>query len=862
MLVGHNVRVIPVPLMKRFGCFAIAALISLTLGHLILLVSDGAFPRAWGVLLLWCASGLLWSEVLLNNSSRLAMVMFGLGFGYAYTIYLTLLLSYLPGHLSGLYEVIGLDLFAIVALSILLRRIGKFSSSHPPSREHLPRSATILLVVTVLIGALFRFIWLDYSEFQGDEALVMLTAADVLQGHEDALFLRGKGPAEVLLPTALWSLTGIIDEAAARLPFALAGCLVPLLGFLLAASLFKDHRMATGIGVVTSALLALNGFMVAFSRIVQYQVLVIIMSGLALWCSWQWQRDGKMRWLTLCAFFMGSALLAHYDGLMVFPAIIYVIATAWYRRTKQEDKAHSLAHIAAALALLCFVTGLFYLPYTLDAQAVRTGGYLSERIGNVLVKNNLASFQHFNVFYTSFYYYALTVLLVLVFLAWASQHIYGLRRLPWVPLWFPPLLALMAVVLLCWPEIFRTPTLDLAFVPFALLLFGALSSTALSNGQRAVVLWLAVPFLGYNFAVALPLTHIYTIVPAWTLLAGMAGVSIVHSISSSLGTTTLWHRWSVRLAAVLSCVMAALFAGYLTTAYLRHDVEFLADWPHSRSTLYWTPYSNPPPTGFFGFPHRSGWKAVGALYTTGQLRGDYSSNEELDITAWYTRNAPRACDTYPEHYFIASDVVDAWPVDMSHVYERYERFAEIGLPNGKGLVIYRNKPAGTPLGPLSFDSLANTFDRSAVPSAFARSAHITHRTEVDLDGIIRLIGYELDTQRAHPGGRLTVTLYWQALSTIGEDYHVFVHLEQGTFIWAQSDGRPVCWTYPTYAWRPGQMIADHHALSIRADTPPGQYPILVGMYRPDNGQRLEVLDAAARPIANAIYVTTVTIQAR
>ncbi len=845
----------------------IASLTSLTLAHLIVLVADGASSRAWGVLLLWCVSGLLWGGVLLNGSSRLATWVLGPGLGYAYAIYLTLLLSYLPGHLPGWGEVVGLDLFALVALSILLRRTGKSLSPHlfgASDDKRFSRSIAILLGVIVLIGALFRFIWLDYSEFQGDEALAMLTAADVLAGHEDALFLRGKGPGEVLLPTALWSLTGTIDEAAARLPFALAGSLVPLLGFLLATSLFEDHRMAAGIGVVTSVLLALNGFMVAFSRIVQYQVLVVLLSGLALWCSWQWRRNGRVHWLMLCAFFLGSALLAHYDGLMVFPTIIYIIITTWRRRTEREERMRCLSHLVAALAILCLSAGLFYLPYSLDTQAARTGSYLSERIGETLFKNNLASFQHFNVFYTSFYYYALTGLLVLVFLAWASRSVYGLQlqRLPWVSRWLSGLLAFFVIVLFCWPETLRTSAFDLAFVPFALLFFGALSSTTLSDGQRAVVLWLAVPFLGYNFAVALPLTHIYTVVPAWTLLAGTVGVSIVHSIDPSLDITSLRHRWSAHLAVALSCIIAALFAGYLTLAYLRHDFEFVADWPRSHSALYWTPYSTSPPTGFFGFPHRSGWKAVGALYANGQLQGDYGSNEEPDITAWYTRNAPRACDTYPEHYFIASDVVDAWPVDMSHVHEEYERFAEIGLPNGKDLVIYRAKPAGAPLGVLSFDSLADVFDRSAVPSAFTRSAHITRRMEIELGGLVRLIDYEMDAQRAYPGGRLTVTLYWQALIPIEEDYHVFVHLEQGTAIWAQSDGRPVCWTYPTYAWRPGQIIADHHALPIRTDTPPGTYPILVGMYRPDNGQRLEVLDAAARPIANAIQVTTVTIQTR
>ncbi|PWH14693.1 MAG: hypothetical protein DDG58_12475 [Ardenticatenia bacterium] len=852
-------RPIQYPIIRHVSSLVVIALITWTLGHLILLVADAAWVRAGGVLFLWGAVGVLWGEVLLNDLGRIAKLVLGLGFGYAYILCSTLLLSYLPGPLPGLAELAGLDLFALVALSILLKR--RFALPHHPSGEPLPRSVIILLAVIITAGALFRFIELGYSEFQGDEALVMLTAADILEGHEDVLFLRGKGPAEVLLPTALWRLTGVVDEAAARLPFALAGSFVPLLGFLLASNLFENLQTATGIGVVTSALLAFNGFMVAFSRIVQYQVLVIFLSGLGLWCGWQWRSSGSARWLMLCALFVGSALLAHYDGLMVLPAILYVVVTAWRRHTHRENKARSLISIAAAFALVCCVAGLFYLPYALDAQAVHTGDYLGERIGSALVKNNLASFQHFNVFYTSFYYYALSGLLVLAFLVQASQHPYGLRRLPWVSRWFSLFLALAVIVLFCRPEILRTPSLDLAFVPFMLLCIGALSSAALSDGQRAVVLWLAVPFLGYNFAVALPLTHIYTVVPAWTLLAATMGMTIVHPLITSANVLS-WRWWAARLIIVLSGVVAALWAGYLTLAYLRHDVEFLADWPRSQSALYWTPYSNPPPTGFFGFPHRSGWKAVGALYANGQLRGDYGSNEEPDITTWYTRHAPRACDTSPEHYFIASDVVDAWPVKMSHVREEYETFAEIRLPNDEGLVIYRAKPAGTPLGLLSFDSLADAFDRTAAPDAFARSAHVTRHTEAELGGIVRLIGYDLDEQRAYSGGRLTVTLYWQALSTIEEDYHVFVHLEQGTNIWAQSDGRPVCWTYPTTVWRPGQIIADHHALPIRAETPPGTYPILVGMYRPDDGQRLEVFDPAARPVANAIHIATVTIQAR
>ena len=131
-------------------------------------------------------------------------------------------------------------------------------------------------------------------------------------------------------------------------------------------------------------------------------------------------------------------------------------------------------------------------------------------------------------------------------------------------------------------------------------------------------------------------------------------------------------------------------------------------------------------------------------------------------------------------------------------------------------------------------------------------------TDANLGGLVRLVGYDVDAQRARTGGRVAVTLYWQTLQPLAEDYHVFVHLEADR-IWGQADGRPVCWSYPTTDWRPGQVIADHHALAIRPDTPPGAYPLLVGMYSPSTGRRLDVLGADGRPVANAVSLGDVTV---
>ena len=111
-------------------------------------------------------------------------------------------------------------------LALVIGRSGTVRRPTTPEkiRENPRKSASNLLplLAILLIGGLFRFTHLGYSEFQGDEATVLLRAADAIAGREDALTSHLKGPVEILLPTAIYALTGRIDEATARFPFALA----------------------------------------------------------------------------------------------------------------------------------------------------------------------------------------------------------------------------------------------------------------------------------------------------------------------------------------------------------------------------------------------------------------------------------------------------------------------------------------------------------------------------------------------------------------------------------------------------------------------------------------------------------------
>ncbi len=96
---------------------------------------------------------------------------------------------------------------------------------------------------------------------------------------------------------------------------------------------------------------------------------------------------------------------------------------------------------------------------------------------------------------------------------------------------------------------------------------------------------------------------------------------------------------------------------------------------------------------------------------------------------------------------------------------------------------------------------------------------------------------------ASPGTAFPLELRWQAAGRVAEDYHVFIHLlsNSGQVI-AQADGQPMLWTRPTSTWRPGEVIVDRYALWLSPQTAPGDYEMLIGLYRPADNQRLHLSD--------------------
>jgi 4-amino-4-deoxy-L-arabinose transferase-like glycosyltransferase len=135
--------------------------------------------------------------------------------------------------------------------------------------------------------------------------------------------------------------------------------------------------------------------------------------------------------------------------------------------------------------------------------------------------------------------------------------------------------------------------------------------------------------------------------------------------------------------------------------------------------------------------------------------------------------------------------------------------------------------------------------------------------QADFGSGIRLLGFDLKQVAPSPGGQLEVVLYWQALSTISEDYKVFVHLYHPTIpggLPGQHDSHPGNGAFPTSSWLRDEIVTDAHVMPIEPGAPVGVCKVGVGLYRPSTGERLPVrVDGEPQP-DNALIIAEVEIR--
>jgi len=126
-----------------------------------------------------------------------------------------------------------------------------------------------------------------------------------------------------------------------------------------------------------------------------------------------------------------------------------------------------------------------------------------------------------------------------------------------------------------------------------------------------------------------------------------------------------------------------------------------------------------------------------------------------------------------------------------------------------------------------------------------------------------LLGYDLDLDRAYPGGEIRLTLYWQAEGAMVRPYKVFAHLADAAGRpLAQHDAPPGGGCCPTDTWAEGEVIVDEHPIPLPAGLLPGTYDLVVGMYDEESGQRVLAYDAKGQPFAGrSIPLAVVSVKA-
>lgn len=655
-----------------------------------LLAGAVLFAYLPGVLLLRVAPGVC------PSTDRLAKVVLHAGLAFLISSLAMLVAHAMPGPLTHAQALVALNVVPAVLLAIAFRRR---TDAAPDSPADMSWSDWAVLAALVVLIVALRFGSLGYSEYQGDEIDVTRLAGMTIAGQPDVLFLHRKGPVEVLTATAFALFGRDFNEFGLRFPFALASGFAMLGAYALGRRFFGPAIAAAG-----AALLAVNGIFLGFSRMVQYQgVVVLALVGAVLCFAHLRDRPGdnlrrpdsrfRVGLGVLGLALWGLALLTHYEAALIGAPLLVLLLHA--RPSRRDLIPLAGAGLAVATVLLAF-----YVPFALHPHFADTfRRYTEIRISlDRAPFHNLPDYLTSALFYNSVYYEAL-MFGGLLLAAWQGLH-RALQRAN-----IARLLWLMLAVGLAGSALVPS-ALEIAGLKIGLLLVApalAVLSTAsrLPASLRALFAWFGACMLFYGFLIRTPGLHYYTLVPTWALLAAWGW--------------SLAVRWPCGRAArvgvyAAGIVVAALLIYHPVMLFVQAGDEYALNYPLRRNAIYWNT-SGGVPDRFFGLPHRSGWKAVGALFDQGSLSGAYRSNEKAEITGWYLGRPP-AEDERPDYYLIARNATEK-PHRQDYPRELLDsEYGVIGQVTVKGtptIEIYRRR-GGETLGVFEDRILAPRFD--------------------------------------------------------------------------------------------------------------------------------------------------------
>jgi len=498
-----------------------------------------------------------------TNFDSISSFLLGIYLSLSLNSLLYLILCYLIKDVSSIIILISTSFISIALL--LFRPYFHFlkSTTTKYNKYH------IYGLIILLLAVAFRFVYLHYTEYIGDEAGICLyNAIELIKGNTDVisnplLANHTRPPMQVLLPAIVYLFTHSFDEVVVRFPFAVSGLISVWFIYIIACEIFGSRIY----GWIAGSLAALNGYFVAFSRIVQYQSFVITSLVLTFLFLYKFINSVELKDINkhfiLSMFIFSIAVLSHFESLIFIPVVLFAII-AKLQRTNSKKIVYILV---GGICLFCIIAALYYLSFSMVSLSKKTSITSWEKRFDMSLHFNIKSFWATNVAYN----YSLYMILITI-----------------------------------------------------LSLFSVFNKLSYNNCLLGI--WFLSYFIFYVVLCKRPSTHLYTIFPAWILLASYGVKTIFSNYANSKWVTPVKTQIGKAIFWVTFTIVCVFTGNAVYSRFIQYS-------PISISRRNF-----PPGCHILGTTHGSnGWKTVGYLFRTGLLYGSYASNESRKITSFYLR---------------------------------------------------------------------------------------------------------------------------------------------------------------------------------------------------------------------------------
>jgi hypothetical protein len=207
----------------------------------------------------------------------------------------------------------------------------------------------------------------------------------------------------------------------------------------------------------------------------------------------------------------------------------------------------------------------------------------------------------------------------------------------------------------------------------------------------------------------------------------------------------------------------------------------------------------------------------------------------------------------PTYSWIESDPRGILPVERAEVWQAAT------TSNERVWLFERWLSATDPLGVTAkrlneqaFPLSEQWFDHSGKLTLYAlanQSPQVSQTVNIPFQGGVTLLNFAVIDPHVAAGGVLKVRLTWQAESHLsaaqGEAVVSFVHLISATTNIAQQDRLLLDFQQVKQSvLLPGQTTTQGYGLQLPADLVSGSYPLIIGLYLPQSGQRLPRADGS------------------